>query len=240
MNILITGANRGIGLELVRQCLALDCHIIAVCRSESGELKELAAQHSSRIALMPGIDVTRESDLADMTELLKGTTVDVLINNAGIYGQKSAAGTGMEEFGGPAIEDIDPEQWLELFRVNTISPFQVTRALLPNLRQSNHPKVIMVSTMMASITDKDYGGAYQYSSSKTALNMVGKTLHNDLRGEGFAIAMVHPGWVQTDMGGANAETPVVESAQGIRDLAIRLTPTDSGQFFNYDGSSRAW
>ena len=182
--------------------------------------------------------MTSEASIQHFVDCIQGFTVDVLINNAGVYGPKSPVGEAMEEFAGPAINDIKTEDWLQVMQVNAIAPFMVTRAVLPLMAESKDKKIVMVSTMMSSITDKDYGGAYIYSSSKTALNMVGKTLHNDLHSDGYQVVMVHPGWVQTDMGGRNADTAVSDSAAGI--LSVIAREDIAGQFFNYDGSVRNW
>lgn len=238
-NILITGANRGIGLELVRRYVEQGHSVHACCRQPESamQLREVDQRYPGLLTLHK-LDVTCEADLASLVSALEGQTIDVLVNNAGIYDSKSERGTGMEEFAGPAINDIDPQEWLDVFHVNSVSPLLVTRRVLPFM--GGDKKIIMISTMMGSIGSKDYGGAYVYSTSKAALNMLGKTLANDLGPDGFIVTMVHPGWVQTDMGGPNAETTVQESAGGIVQVIDDLTPERNGSFFNFDGTTREW
>ena len=237
-NLIVTGANRGVGLELVKQSLTAGDHVFAGCRypHQAESLLRLKRDFGELLDILP-LDVTCESSIHYFVSQVD-RTVDVLINNAGIYGPKAPAGEGMEEFAGPALSDINTSDWLEVLNVNTVAPLMMTRAVLPLMREESDKKIVMVSTMMGSIGDKDYGGAYIYSSSKAALNMVGKTLHNELDPAGYHVVMVHPGWVQTDMGGKNAETTVVDSAAGILAIAERFDI--AGQFMNFDGTARQW
>lgn len=237
--VLITGANRGIGLELTLQYAEQGDQVIACCRQpdQAKQLHSISQHYPGRVFVQK-LDVTSETDLASLAKDLEGQTIDVLINNAGIYGSKSERGMGMEEFAGPHINDIDTQEWLRVFHVNSISPLLVTRRLLPLM--GGEKKIIIISTMMGSIGSKDYGGAYAYSTSKAAANMLGKTLANDLGPDGFSVAMIHPGWVQTDMGGPNAETTVQDSASGIINVVAQLDSSKNGTFFNFDGTQREW
>ena len=240
MRVVITGANRGIGLELARQYLAQGHDVVATSRSvlKATELQTLLSKYENSLHLVQ-LDVTSRSSIDEFVLTVEQLgTVDVLINNAGIYGPKSKAGSTMEEFMGPPRDQLPVQEWLEVFHVNSIAPIQVTTAILPFMADSDHKKIAMISTMMASITEKNYGGTYIYSSSKAALNMVGKSLSNEIARQGFVVTMIHPGWVKTDMGGENADISADVSAAGIIDVID--TNKKSGTFLNYDGTPRPW
>ena len=241
-HIIITGANRGIGLGLTRHYLEQGDRVFATCRApdQAVALTALQNDYPNNLSLFP-LDVTCDAMIQEFARSMDGTPVDLLINNAGIYGTKSARGAAMEEFYGPDMNDLEPEEWLKVMHVNAIAPMILTTALLPLLRLADQPVIGFISTMMASLTDKTYGGCYMYSSSKTALNMVGKSLANDLiPEEKFTVVLLHPGWVKTDMGGPNAETTLDESVAGLATVLAKLTPADTGSFINFDGSYRAW
>jgi NAD(P)-dependent dehydrogenase (short-subunit alcohol dehydrogenase family) len=223
MNIVITGTSRGIGLELAAQALKKGHRVLAVARKpdESAELKALKTQYSSELELA-AVDVTQ----AEASERIAHAAaawpcVDVLINNAGVYRQ------------GDSREDL-----LASFETNTIAPFLITRALFPQLRKSSQPKAIQITSLMGSIGDNGSGGAYAYRASKAALNMLTKCIAVD---EPWLIAaVVHPGWVQTRMGGSGAPTPVQESASGIWRVIEGLAKQDSGAFVDYEGERLPW
>ncbi len=226
--VLITGAARGIGLELTRQYLEAGDSVVATVRNPDSciTLLTLKNDYSSRLTILP-LDVTQPDQIERLVSSLD-QPVDVLIHNAGVYGPKAERGEGLEEFM-PGLDSVDKQAWQSVFEINTIAPMMLTRALLGSIEQSNEKKVLFISSMLGSIEGNNLGGGYIYNSSKAALNMVGKSLSVDLMNRGVKIAMAHPGWVKTDMGGPNAEITVKESAEGLRAILNRKsTPAELG------------
>lgn len=221
MKILITGTSRGIGLELTRQALQRGDSVLAVARKpESSQgLNELKKQFGDQLQLL-AIDVTDENAPQKISEFV-GKDLDVLINNAGVL-----------------LEGVAPKDFMESFRVNSVAPFLLTQALLPALKNSRAPKVVQITSKMGSIDDNAGGGYYAYRSSKTALNMINKSLSVD--NPWLMTIVIHPGWVQTDMGGSAAPTPPERSAQGIWQVTLNLKPENSGMFFEFTGKEIAW
>jgi len=231
--ILITGANRGLGLELVRQFSSDGWDVLACCRApeSAAELSRLAAQSSGRVRVIP-LDVSRAESIQRLAQNLRGEPIDILFSNAGVYGGSGQAGLGS------SVDDSD--EWMQVFAVNTIAPLQLVDTLMPNLLLGKQKIIALMSSKMASLADNSSGGSYIYRSSKVALNAVGKSLAVDLAPEGIKVALLHPGWVQTDMGGPNGLIQAKESVLGMRDVLNTLTPEKSGKFFNYDGSELPW
>lgn len=228
--VVITGANRGIGLALARSYAADGCRVHATCRQpeRAAELAALAEASDGRITVHP-LDVADPAQIAALAAVLADTPVDVLINNAGIYPQKGAA------FG-----SIDVDDWLHGFRINTIAPFKVLEALADRVAASRRRLVANISSKMGSIADNGSGGSYAYRSSKTALNMAMASAAIDLRDRGIAVILLHPGWVQTDMGGGDAPIEVDESVTALRGVLDRATLEDSGRFFDRNGAIVPW
>ena len=214
--VLITGANRGIGLELARQYSADGWTVIATVREESLELSELAVE-VSRLDMRDFDAVVRLGQAID--------TLDLLIANAGTYGPRN-----------PASAD-DAEAWSETLAVNSIAPFLLAQSVLPAVERSGG-KLIAISTKMGSIADNSSGGFVAYRSSKSALNMAWKSLAVD--NPTVTCAVLHPGWVQTRMGGPSAPLPVETSVAGLRRVIEGLSPEQSGGFFAFDGSEIPW
>ncbi len=215
---LITGANRGIGYEYCRQLLARGETPIAVCRDASTELKALG------IRVISGIDVTRDEDVARLRSQLKGEPIDVLINNAAIIESVTLA-------------DLDFESIRRQFEVNALGPLRVTQALLGNLSRGS--KVVMMTSRMGSIDDNTSGGSYGYRMSKVALCMAGKSLSIDLKSQGIAVAILHPGLVQTRMtgfSGITTETAVTGLLARIDGLNLKNT----GTFWHSNGEILPW
>ncbi|HEY9908591.1 MAG TPA: SDR family oxidoreductase, partial [Thermosynechococcaceae cyanobacterium] len=175
---LVTGTNRGIGYEYCRQLQARGERVIAICRSASEELKQLGVQ------VEEGIDITSDATVASLRDRLDGTTIDVLINNAGIVKRVT-------------LEDLDFESIREQFEVNALGPLRVTHALLPLLKAGS--KIALMTSRMGSIADNTSGSSYGYRMSKVALSMAGKSLSLDLKPRAIAVAILHPGLVQTRM-----------------------------------------
>lgn len=227
MNILITGANRGLGLEFARQYLADGASVFAACRSpeQATELRQLAASAQGRLELL-ALDVTSEASIATATLTLQtlANSLDLLINNAGIA-----------DWSG--LSSISADGFHKVFRTNVCAPVLLTRSLLPLLKRGKSPKVINISSRLGSITWRDPGsiGDYAYSSSKAALNMVTKQLAHDLRADGIVVIAQSPGWVRTDMGGAEAPLSPAQSVSSMKALIARYSHGDSGRFVDYDG-----
>lgn len=216
--VLVTGGNRGIGLEVCRQYSARGDDVIAVCRKASDELRSLG------VRILEGIDVTDDRGVASLAESLDGKTLDILLNNAGILHRDTLA-------------DVDYDDMLEQYRVNTIGPLRVTRALKDNLVKGS--KVGIVTSRVGSIEDNSSGAYYGYRCSKTAANMVGKNLHHDLSPAGIAVALLHPGYVATDMTGGGGISPV-DAAQGLIARMDELNLTNSGGFWHAEGYVLPW
>ena len=220
--VLITGASRGIGLGLARHYAAAGWRVLACCRNPE------ASDAPDGVAPV-ALDVADDAGIRAMADGLAGRPIDLLINNAGVYGPRDAV-----------VGNVRSEDWLEVLRVNTVAPMMVTQALLPNIRAGAGKTIAIVSSKVGSIADNSSGNSYIYRSSKTAVNQVAKSLSIDLGGEGITVVTLHPGWVQTDMGGPNALISTETSVRGMTALLARLTPDDSGKFFNYDGAEIPW
>ena len=224
-NVLITGANRGIGLELAKQYAGDGWSVIATARDPKNADGLNALKGDIRIE---ALEVTDEKQIAALAKALKGTAIDVLLNNAGML-------TGYESLG-----ETDTKSWLQTLHVNTIAPLKLTEALVEHVAASQQKKVASITSGMGSMGGHASSGAYAYRSSKAALNMVMVTAANELRPRGISVAVISPGWVKTDMGGANATLNVKESAAGIRKVIEKLNVGISGQFFNYSGENLPW
>ena len=223
MNILITGTSRGIGLELTQIALNEGHSVWAVARKpkQAKELMALKKLFPKKLTLIV-LDLTKSNVSASLTKATKSAKVfDLLINNAGIYKK----GTTSKDF-------------LESFMTNSVVPFLTTQALLSKLKKSSQPKVVQITSLMGSISDNESGGSYAYRSSKTALNMINRSLSIDH--PWLSTIVMHPGWVKTRMGGSEAPTSVHESASGIWKVAQKITLADSGKFYDFEGDSIHW
>ncbi|HEY3175426.1 MAG TPA: SDR family oxidoreductase [Candidatus Polarisedimenticolia bacterium] len=228
--VLVTGANRGIGLELARQYATDGWRVHACCR-EPGSARELdLLQRASGGRVIPHrLDVTDAARIHALAAQLAGQPIDILLNNAGVYGTQG------ESFGNLAESD-----WIEVLRVNTLAPFRMAEAFVEHVAASGMKLFATISSKMGSIDDNTSGGRYAYRSSKAAVNMVTRSLAVDLRGRGITAVVLNPGWVRTRMGGAGAPLAVEESVGRIRAVLDRVTPAQSGQFLDHDGSVIPW
>ncbi|MBL4580672.1 MAG: SDR family oxidoreductase [Gammaproteobacteria bacterium] len=231
--VLITGTNRGIGLEFTKQFLARGDRVIATCRNidAADGLKQLSRIHEELGAKLEvrQLDVASLESMQEFVRQLADTAIDIFINNAGVYGPRSS------KFG-----ELEAQSWASVLQINSIAPMILSQLLMPNLRQGKDKKMVYLTSKMGSIDDNSGGGSYIYRSSKTALNSVVKSLAIDLAEEGFSAAVLHPGWVLTDMGGPNALIDTETSVAGMLKVVDELDLQSSGSFFNYDGSIIAW
>ncbi len=224
MRIVITGANRGIGLEFCRQYLGRGETVDAAARrpDEAKELQALAASSGGRLRIH-ACDVQDDASVKAFAASVAEGPVDLLINNAGVMGEMQS------------LEALDLSDVQNTFDVNALGPIRVTRALLPLLQKAKGAKVAHITSKMGAVSDNTSGGAYGYRMSKAALNMASKSMAVDFADTGLTFIVVNPGWVQTDMGGGNAPTPVEESVGNLIRVFDRVGLKDSGKFFNHTG-----
>ena len=229
-SVLITGSNRGIGLEFARQYAQSGWRVFGTCRrpAEAAELHELAGQHPG--LSVHRLDVTVPEDIRAIAWELEGMPLDVLINNAGVYIEK-----GTPELGGLRYED-----WLRTFEINTLGGVKMTEALLENVARGDKRLITTISSHMGSIADIQSPGSYYYRSSKAALNATMQGLAVALRPRGIGILLLHPGWVRTRMGGSDAIISSEESVRGMRKIIDEFTLENSGRFIQYDGTELPW
>jgi NAD(P)-dependent dehydrogenase (short-subunit alcohol dehydrogenase family) len=228
---LITGANRGIGLEFTRQFAADGWRVLACARrpDKSDALNTLAAQHPGQISVHQ-LDVADHPGIDQLASSLADQPIDLLCNNAGVY---------TDPHGG-ALNNSDYDAWTRAFLINTMATLKMVRAFRPHIVRSDQKTVVTISSKMGSIADNDSGGSYMYRSSKAAVNMVVKTLAIDLKPVGVIAVVLHPGWVKTEMGGPHALISSMQSVSGMREIISRLTINDSGKFIAYDGKAIPW
>jgi NAD(P)-dependent dehydrogenase (short-subunit alcohol dehydrogenase family) len=227
---LITGANRGIGLEFARQYLADGWQVYAACRDpdSASELRRLADDRDDKLQIL-ALDVTDPASVQAAAVKLDGQAIDLLVNNAGIGGPR-----------GQTIGHIDYEAWMKVLEVNTMGPMRVSEAFVDHVARSERKLIVILTSGMGSLADNTSGGSFAYRSSKAAVNMVMRSLSIDLAPRGITCVVVNPGWVQTDMGGSHATLTTVKSVTMLRSLIDTLGPAQSGKFFNYDGREYAW
>lgn len=227
--VLVTGANRGIGLEFVRQYAADNAEVIACCRNPGSAkaLQALATMSGGRVRVMK-LDVASAADIAALKIALAGQPIDIVINNAGVSGP-----------GRQSSDDIDLEGWLETFRVNTVAPVAVSQALHANLKAGHEKKLAAITSGLGS-TANNGGQRYAYRSSKAALNNAMRGLSRDWAGDGITVGIFHPGWVSTDMGGSSAPVTPQASVRGLRERIAELEPANSGAYRDFEGEELAW
>src|SRR6478672_11791753 len=227
---LITGANRGLGLEFARQYLADGWRVYAACRdpASASELHRLAEQADDKLRIL-AMDVTEPDSIHAGATELDGQAVNLLLNNAGIIGPR-----------GQTVGNIDYQAWVEVLAVNTMGPTRVSEAFVEHVARSDRKLIVTLTSGMGSIADNTSGGSIVYRSSKAAVNMVVRSLAIDLAPRGITCVVINPGWVHTDMGGPNATLEPSESISQMRRLIATLGPKQSGKFFNYTGREYPW
>lgn len=225
--VVITGANRGIGLALCQTFLGAGWQVVAACR-EPEAAQELQALAGPALRVLP-LDVRSQKSVHAFSAALGNVPVDVLLNNAGVMGGEHQG-----------LEDIDYGAWLLALDVNTLGPHRVTHALLPNLRQAKGARVITISSQMGAFGLDMEHAPYAYCSSKAAASRVMQIMAKDLKPEGIIACPVHPGWVQTDMGGPNATITPQESARGLFRLITSMDLSYSGRFWTWEGKEHVW
>lgn len=230
MHIVITGANRGIGLEFVRRYLERGDRVDAGVRNpqSADELSALEAASGGRLRIF-SCNVSNDPSVKAFAEAIgENTPVDLLVNNAGIFGSTKP------------LADMDFDDLARTYDTNAIGALRVTRALLPHLRRGSARRIVMISSSLGSVEENTNSGCYGYRMSKAALNIASKNLAIDLRPEGFTVLLVHPGWVQTAMGGPAAPTTVQESVAGLLEQIDRRSLADTGTFFDLTGKAVPW
>lgn len=218
--VLITGASRGIGRRLAELYSAEGHEVIAAMRDPSSAPLGCRAE---------ALDVTDATSIAHLKGKLAGQAIDILINNAGVFGPR-----------GMAVGALDHSAWAGVFAANVQGVAQISEALLDNLRAGSGRKIATISSRMGSIGDNQGGGEMIYRSSKAAVNAVMRCFAHELSAEGFCVFNLHPGWVRTDMGGPNAAISVDESANGLKTVIDDAGPHRHTGFFNYDGTQLPW
>lgn len=229
-NVLVTGANRGIGLEFTRQYLDDGWQVFAACRQpeKARALNALAESAGGRLTVQP-LDVTSRDQIRNLRQVIGRTPIDVLINNAGTYGQKNGG------FG-----QTDSEAWEQAMRINVIAVMQIMESFADAVAASERRIIVNMSSKMGSMGDNGSGGSYVYRSSKAALNAISVSAARDLASRDITVIAMHPGWVRTDMGGPNALVDAQESVTGMRRVIAGLDQKQSGSFLDYKGQVVPW
>jgi len=239
--VLITGANRGIGLEFVRQYLADGWQVYAACRDPdtADQLQALNAGSGGRLVLLR-IDVTDGEQVKAAAQVLKGQPLDVLINNAGVVEPIFYGSGAYEGHDDPDLRNYDYDGWLEVMNVNLLGPARVCGAFVDNLAAGQRPVAVNMVSTLASISSTWQAGRYAYRTSKAALNMLTRSAGEWFQSRGIILVSISPGWTQTEMGGTKATNTVEQSAGVMRAIIAKLTANDAGAFLNFDGKPMAW
>ena len=230
--VLVTGSNRGLGFEFVRQYALDGWDVIACCRhpTQSPKLNAIAAASDSRVQVLE-LDVLDGEAIEALGRQLRNAVIDVLINNAGIIGPRRQPGQG---FG-----NMHYGEWMKVIATNTFAPMKMSEVLVKQVEASDQKKIVTISSTIGSNTES-HGSAYAYSSSKAAVNMVMTTMARDLKERGIIVALLCPGHVKTNMGEADADVTPEDSIAGMRKLIAKLTIKKSGTFTRYNGQKVAW
>mmetsp|Transcript_39553 Transcript_39553/g.112174 ORF Transcript_39553/g.112174 Transcript_39553/m.112174 type:complete len:250 (-) Transcript_39553:170-919(-) len=225
----ISGASKGLGLELCRQLAARGDTVYALVRSGNDKLAELG----DKVKVVEGIDVTKDDVSEKLKAALEGVSIDILICNAGAYGGSNADGP-MAMFASQKLEAVSMDVMREAFELNTLGPLRLVKALLPQIPRAGSSKIVITTSLMGSIEDNTSGGSYAYRTAKAGVNMVGKSLAKDLKDEGIAVLLLHPGIVKTDFAGDHDKMP-----EGIRNSMHEVGPSVVGMLQAIDDVSIA-
>ncbi len=229
--ILITGANRGVGLELVLQYAQRGDQVFAGCRSpkKAAALEEIAATYPGQVTILP-LEVTDEESIAKCAVQVaaKVEALDILINNAAIHG------------GDEHLSEATAETLLNVLHINAVGAVLVAQAFIELLKKGNSPRLVNVSSEAGSIERMDHFRGYNYYGSKAAMNMYTRSLAWDSETEGVTVIAIHPGWVRTDMGGPDAHLSTAQSAEGLIKVTESLTPEDNGKLYTWEGNEYPW
>ncbi len=228
-SIIITGANRGLGLEFARQYAVAGWRVYACCRdpSKASELCELKGQHTN--LSVHGMDVRDHRQIDVLAKNLAQENIDIVLNNAGVFYKESES-----------LGSLGYDAWLDSFRINTLAAAKMAEAFVTQVARSEKRLFVAITSLMGSIDDNGSGGYYPYRSSKAALNAVMKSLAIDLKPNKVGALLLHPGWVKTEMGGPHAKITPQESVRGMRKVIDNFKLKDSGRFFDYAGKELPW
>jgi NAD(P)-dependent dehydrogenase (short-subunit alcohol dehydrogenase family) len=228
-NVLVTGANRGLGLGFVKNYLEKNINVVSTTRElkSSKELLALKEKFPNNLEIFE-LDLLKEGAGYALANFLGDRPIDILINNAGVGSTNQH------------LQAVSPKPWLEVLKVNLIAPLMVTQSIIDNVKKGSDKKIYFLSSQLGSIADNTSGGMYIYRSSKTGLNQVVKSLSVDLKPQGITVVSLHPGWVKTDMGGPNAPVSIDESIEGMMQVIYSTDIRDTGRFLNYDGKELPW
>jgi NAD(P)-dependent dehydrogenase (short-subunit alcohol dehydrogenase family) len=229
-SVLITGANRGLGLEFCRQYADAAWKVIACCRNPAQAEVLNALRQSHDFVQIEALDVADFSQIDGLSKTLLDASIDVLINNAGVYDDQRGNGFGQ----------LDYQAWQHSMLINTLAPVKMAEAFFPQVKRSGKKLIVNISSLMGSLADNGSGGSILYRSSKAALNASMKSLSIDIRNQNVGVLILHPGWVQTDMGGVSALIDSKTSVSGMRAVIDGFTLAQSGAFIKYDGTSMPW
>ena len=229
--VLITGANRGIGLEFVKQYASDGWRVLACCRNPvtAAALNDLVVQHKGHIAVY-SLDVADFEKIEHLSQELADVTIDLLINNAGIYPTSRSDGFGKTDY----------DAWTRAFHINAMAPLKMAESFISQVTKSQLKTFVTITSKMGSVADNRGGSSYVYRSSKSAVNMVMKSLAIDLESTGAISVLLHPGWVITDMGGPNGLISTAQSVTGMRQVISHLKMENSGEFYAFDGQVVPW
>ena len=238
-SVLITGANRGLGLEFTRQYLKDGWEVYAFCRhpDKAADLSAMDADSRGNIQLRE-MDIGNKEQIEAAAKELKNLPIDLLINNAGIADGYGRGVYEMKE--DPDIQNYDFAFWEEMMRINTLAPAKIIGAFLENIRAGGQKKIASLSSGLGSITNLAWAGKYGYCASKAGLNMVSKGLAEWLKPENIMVISLSPGWTRTAMGGPHATNSAEESVSGMRHVISGLTLAETGRFWNFDGEELPW
>jgi len=230
MKILVTGANRGIGLEMAKLAVSKRWQIFACCRNPhtADKLNEVARM-SGGLVHVKILDVTDRAQIQALAYELRNECIDILINNAGTYGETNGA-----------LGQFEDDDWLNAFKINTISPLRVSEAFVEHVACSQKKVIATLTSKMGSMEDNTSGGSYVYRSSKAASNAVVKSMSMDFSDKGITCLALHPGWVKTDMGGPNAEITTRQCVNQLFDILENCSAKDNGKFIDVDGQEVPW